>query len=62
MPSIVTPTPMSANRRSIVEISLSCGTLVKRMGSRVSKAAQRIGKAAFLAPEIATSPDSAVPP
>jgi len=53
---------MSPSRRIIVEISLSRGTLVKCNGSAVNNEAQRIGSAAFLAPEMATSPERAVPP
>ena len=54
--------PMSPSRRSIVEMSLRCGTLVKCMGSAVSNAEQRIGSAAFLAPEMAISPERVRPP
>src|SRR5574343_290965 len=61
-PSIVTPTPMSPSRRSIVEMSFRCGTLVKCTGSAVSSEAQRIGSAAFLAPDMATSPERTWPP
>src|SRR5574343_88738 len=61
-PSIVTPTPISPNRRSMVEISLRCGTLVKCTGSAVSREAHRMGRAAFLAPDMATSPERALPP
>ena len=45
----------------MVEMSLRCGTLVKCTGSAVSNDAQRIGKAAFLAPDIATSPEGLAP-
>src|SRR5574343_172241 len=61
-PSMVTPTPISPNRRSMVEISLRCGTLVKCTGSAVSREAHRMGRAAFLAPDMATSPERALPP
>ena len=43
-------------------MSFRCGTLVKVKVSRVSKAAQSNGNAAFLAPEMAISPESARPP
>src|SRR5450631_3482282 len=46
----------------MVRTSLSSGTLVSVSGSGVSSAAQRIGKAAFFAPETRTSPCSGTPP
>src|SRR5690554_2173371 len=49
-------TPMLPSRRSRVSMSFSRGTLVRTSGSRVSSAAHRIGKAAFLAPEMPISP------
>src|SRR5574343_452306 len=62
IPSMVTPTPMSPSRRSMVEMSFRCGTLVKWTGSEVNNEAQRIGSAAFLAPDMATSPERTLPP
>jgi len=47
---------------SMVLMSLRCGTLPSRKGSAVSKLAVRIGSAAFLAPEMRTSPASGLPP
>jgi hypothetical protein len=41
----------------MVPMSFRCGTLVKVTGSRVSSAAQSSGSAAFLAPDMAISPD-----
>ena len=61
-PSIVTSTPICPIRRSMVEMSLRCGTLENRTGSATSRLEQRIGSAAFFAPEMATSPTSGVPP
>src|SRR4029079_4681850 len=55
-------TPIGASSERIVRTSLSFGTFVSTRGSEVSSAAQRIGKAAFLAPETRTSPCSGVPP
>ena len=59
-PSCATPICFSSVR--IVRTSLSCGTLVRRSGSGVSSAAQRIGSAAFFAPETAIAPASRAPP
>jgi hypothetical protein len=57
-PSRLTSTPICSIRRSIVETSLSRGTLLRCSGSDDSRLAQRIGRAAFLAPEMAISPAS----
>jgi hypothetical protein len=46
----------------MVVTSRRCGTLATISGSSVSSAAVKIGSVAFLAPETATSPDSAAPP
>src|SRR5690606_6223733 len=46
----------------MVEMSLRCGRLESCSGPAVSRLAQRMGSAAFLAPEMATSPASGVPP
>jgi hypothetical protein len=46
----------------MVPMSLSRGTLVNVTGSLVSSAAQSSGNAAFLAPEMAISPQSGTPP
>ena len=55
-------TPMLPSSLSVVEMSLSRGTLVRRTESAVSSPAQRIGSAAFFAPETLISPRSGVPP
>src|SRR5574340_141512 len=47
---------------SMVLMSLRCGTLPSFNGSAVSRLAVRIGSAAFLAPEMRTSPESGFPP
>src|SRR5690606_11559376 len=47
---------------SVVPMSRSAGTLSSSSGSALSSAAHRIGSAAFLAPEIATSPFRGRPP
>src|SRR5262249_13338149 len=60
--SIDTSTPIWASSRSMVLTSFSCGMLPRRSGSRVSRAAHMIGSAAFLAPEMRTSPASGTPP
>src|SRR5689334_21735095 len=46
----------------MVATSFSSGTFVTRTGSGVSRAAVRIGSAAFFAPATRTSPESGVPP
>jgi hypothetical protein len=55
-------TPRLRSSFSAVLTSWSCGTLTSVTGSSVSSAAQSSGSAAFLAPEIATSPSSRRPP
>jgi hypothetical protein len=60
--SRVTLTPICASSFSMVPMSLRCGTLVKVTGSFVSSAAHSSGRAAFFAPEMATSPESGMPP
>ncbi|CFN70142.1 Uncharacterised protein [Bordetella pertussis] len=55
-------TPMRPSRRSVVEVSFSCGTLPSTSGSAVSRLAHRMGRAAFLAPETVTSPRRGEPP
>src|SRR5690606_25059573 len=46
----------------VVPMSRRAGTLSSSRGSAVSSDAQRIGRAAFLAPEMTTSPCSGRPP
>ena len=55
-------TPMLSSRRRMVATSCRRGTLVSVTGSDVSRAAHSSGKAAFLAPEIRTSPCNWRPP
>ena len=52
-------TPMLRSSFSVVATSCSRGTLASVTGSAVSSAAHSSGSAAFLAPEMATSPSSA---
>jgi hypothetical protein len=57
------PTPMQPSSSMVVVMSCRCGTLVIRTGASASRVApQRIGSAAFLAPEMRTSPSSLAPP
>src|SRR5512139_337987 len=60
--SSVTRTPMWPSSASMVLMSLRCGTLPSFSGSALSRLAVRIGSAAFLAPEMRTSPASGLPP
>src|SRR5690606_32246381 len=53
---------MRSRRRSMVRMSLSAGTFSRCTGSAVSRAAHRMGRAAFLAPEMAISPCRGCPP
>src|SRR5437660_1643740 len=55
-------TPICPSNVCIVRTSFRRGTLESTSGSGVSSAAQRIGSAAFLAPETRISPSSRVPP
>src|SRR5438045_3849098 len=56
------PAPSSPSSRKVVLTSCRRGTLVTLRTSSDSNAAQRIGSTAFLAPEMRTSPWSALPP
>ena len=60
--SIVTVTPMRPSSSMVVVTSCRCGTLPIVTGPSASSAPARIGSVAFLAPEIRTSPSSAMPP
>ncbi len=53
---------MPRSSRAIVLMSASCGTLSTRSGSALNRPAARIGRAAFFAPAIRTSPVSGRPP
>ena len=55
-------TPILRMSLSMVATSCKCGTLASVTGWSVNKAAHSSGKAAFLAPEISTSPCKALPP
>src|SRR5450631_4647808 len=60
--SIVTVMPMRPSSSMVVVTSRRCGTLPMVTGPCDSSAPARIGSVAFLAPEIRTSPSSAMPP
>src|SRR5690606_27661548 len=51
-----------SSRLSVVPMSRNSGTFSSDTTSEVSRLAQRMGSAAFLAPEIETSPASGFPP
>src|SRR3954462_15327768 len=55
-------TPISRRSFAMVRTSIRDGTLVRRSGCSLRSAADMIGSAAFLAPEICTSPSSGLPP
>ena len=55
-------TPMLSSSLRMVATSCKRGTLSRRTGSSVSSAAHISGSAAFLAPEMMTSPFRARPP
>src|SRR5688572_4285154 len=57
-----TPTPIWPSSFAMVETSRSCGRLESASGFSVSSAAHMIGRAAFFAPEMRTSPSSGRPP
>ena len=60
--SIVTLTPMRPSNSIMVVTSCRCGTLPTDTVPSASSVAARIGSAAFLAPEMRTSPSSGTPP
>src|ERR671910_345671 len=60
--SIVTLTPMRPSSSIMVVTFCKCGTLPTETVPSASKVAARIGSAAFLAPEMRTSPASGAPP
>ena len=62
LPRALTATPRVRSSLSIVATSCSRGTFDSCTRSLVSSAAHSSGRAAFLAPEIATSPSSRRPP
>ena len=60
--SMVTVTPMRPSSSMVVVTSCRCGTLPMVTGPSASRLPARIGSVAFLAPEMRTSPSSAMPP
>src|SRR5574343_450068 len=56
--SVITRAPMPCSSFCVVSTSRSCGTLVSRRVSAVSRLAHKIGSAAFLAPDTVMSPFS----
>src|ERR1700733_13424365 len=60
--SMVTVTPMRPSSSMVVVTSRRCGTLPMVTGPSASSAPARMGSVAFLAPEMRTSPSSAMPP
>src|SRR3954464_1314713 len=54
--------PIWRSSFAMVRTSMSCGTLARRSGWSVRSAAHMMGSAAFLAPEMRTSPSSGRPP
>src|SRR3990172_1261594 len=60
--SIVNSDPILPRRPMVVVISCRCGTLLIVTVSSVNNVAARIGKAAFLAPEMLISPCMGKPP
>src|SRR5688572_11652014 len=57
-----TPTPICPRSFAMVDTSRSCGRLESASRFAVSSAAHMIGRAAFFAPEMRTSPSSGRPP
>src|SRR4029077_1061932 len=60
--SMVTETPMRPSNSIMVVTSCRCGTFDTVTGPSASKHPAKIGKVAFLAPEIRISPSSGMPP
>ena len=60
--SMVTLAPMRPSSSIIVVTSRRCGTLPIETGPSASSAPARIGRAAFFAPEMRTSPSRGTPP
>ena len=60
--SMVTETPMRPNNSIMVVTSCRCGTLRMVTGPSASSAPAMIGRVAFFAPEIRTSPSRGMPP
>src|SRR5262249_4173467 len=60
--SMVTVAPILPRSSTVVVTSRRCGTFATTTGSCASNAPARIGRVAFLAPEMRTSPSRATPP
>src|SRR6516164_8792252 len=60
--SMVTVAPILPSSSTVVVTSFRCGTFATTTGSSASSAPARIGRVAFLAPEMRTSPSRATPP
>src|SRR6516162_10088 len=60
--SMVTVAPILPSSSTVVVTSRRCGTFATTTGSCASSAPARIGRVAFLAPEMRTSPSRATPP
>src|SRR3984957_14991885 len=60
--SMVTDTPILPNNSIMVVTSCRCGTFDTVTGPSASRHPARMGKVAFLAPEMRISPSSAIPP
>src|SRR5579863_3114057 len=60
--SMVTVAPILPSSSTVVVTSFRCGTLATATGSSASSAPARIGRVAFLAPEMRTSPSRGTPP
>ena len=60
--SMVTDTPMRPNNSIMVVTSCRCGTLRMVTGPSASSAPAMIGRVAFFAPEMRTSPSRGMPP
>src|ERR1700690_2910338 len=60
--SIVTETPMRPKSSIMVVTSCRCGTFDTVTGPSANRQPARIGRVAFLAPEMRISPSSAIPP
>src|SRR5579883_229760 len=60
--SMVTVAPMPPRSSTVVVTSFRCGTLPTTTGPSASSAPARMGRVAFLAPEMRTSPSRGTPP
>ena len=60
--SMVSDTPMRPSSSIMVVTSCRCGTFETVTGPSASRQPARIGRVAFLAPEMRISPSSGMPP